>query len=328
MLSCGPQISPARTLATRPGHRGLRDALAFGLQRAVVVALGPDGAVLVDRLGRPRGVDVAARDEDEVAEVQRAGARDVGGLVAARVDGGVPRAPAQRRQVAGAVAEDVLGLGEEVGAVAAAVEERDLVAAAQGLGGDVAAEEDGAAEDEQAHDPQPISCACSRPRPRRSTLEGTMRRRRRPDLFRPDRGLQARMVLAAVSTPLIVLACAAAIVALAPLKIVGAFAIAAAIGIGGTITERRNRARGRAGLAGAGARAARDRRSPLRPRRRAQARDRHRARAPAQLVARRALAPARAPARDPRAARAAHARPSSRPSSGTSSRTSSTATRR
>ena len=49
------------------------------------------------------------------------------------------------------------------------------------------------------------------------------------------------MVLAAVSTPLIVLACAAAIVALAPLKIVGAFAIAAAIGIGGTITERRNR---------------------------------------------------------------------------------------
>jgi heat shock protein HtpX len=38
-----------------------------------------------------------------------------------------------------------------------------------------------------------------------------------------------------------VLACAAAIVALAPLKIVGAFAIAAAIGIGGAITERRNR---------------------------------------------------------------------------------------
>jgi heat shock protein HtpX len=69
-----------------------------------------------------------------------------------------------------------------------------------------------------------------------------MRRRRRPDLFRPDRGLQARMVFAAVSTPLIVLAAAAAIVALAPLKIVVAFAIAAAIGIGGTITERRNRA--------------------------------------------------------------------------------------
>ena len=51
------------------------------------------------------------------------------------------------------------------------------------------------------------------------------------------------MVLAAVCTPLIVLACAAAIVALAPFKLVAAFAIAAAIGIGGTITERRNRPR-------------------------------------------------------------------------------------
>jgi heat shock protein HtpX len=49
------------------------------------------------------------------------------------------------------------------------------------------------------------------------------------------------MVLAAVSTPLIVLACAAALVALAPVKLVGGFALAAAIGIGGTIAERRNR---------------------------------------------------------------------------------------
>jgi heat shock protein HtpX len=51
------------------------------------------------------------------------------------------------------------------------------------------------------------------------------------------------MLLAAVCTPLIVLACAAAIVALAPFKLVAAFAIAAAIGIGGSITERRNRPR-------------------------------------------------------------------------------------
>jgi heat shock protein HtpX len=70
-----------------------------------------------------------------------------------------------------------------------------------------------------------------------------MRRRRRPDLIRPDRGLQARMVLAAVGTPLIVLVCAAALVALAPFKLVAAFLIAAAIGIGGSITERRNRPR-------------------------------------------------------------------------------------
>jgi heat shock protein HtpX len=68
-----------------------------------------------------------------------------------------------------------------------------------------------------------------------------MRRRRRPDLIRPDRGLQARMVLAAVTTPLVVLASAAALVALAPLKLVGAFGVAAAIGIAGTVAERRNR---------------------------------------------------------------------------------------
>jgi hypothetical protein len=95
-------------------------------------------------------------------EVQRTRARDVDGLVAARVDGGVPGATLQGSEVAGAVAQDVLGLCEEVGAVAAAVKERDLVAAAQGLGGHVAAEEDGASEDEQAHDVQPISCTCSR----------------------------------------------------------------------------------------------------------------------------------------------------------------------
>jgi heat shock protein HtpX len=49
------------------------------------------------------------------------------------------------------------------------------------------------------------------------------------------------MVLAAVTTPLVVLASAAALVALAPLKLVGAFAVAAAIGIAGTVAERRNR---------------------------------------------------------------------------------------
>ncbi len=69
-----------------------------------------------------------------------------------------------------------------------------------------------------------------------------MRRRRRSDLFAPDRGLQARMVLAAVGTPTIVLACLAGIVLVAPWKIIGGVALAAAIGIGGTVRERRNRA--------------------------------------------------------------------------------------
>jgi heat shock protein HtpX len=68
-----------------------------------------------------------------------------------------------------------------------------------------------------------------------------MRRRRRPELFAPDRGLQARMVLAAVGTPAIVLGCVAAIVVLAPLKLIGGVALAAAIGVGGAIRERGRR---------------------------------------------------------------------------------------
>ena len=51
------------------------------------------------------------------------------------------------------------------------------------------------------------------------------------------------MLLAAVCTPLIVLTCAVALVAVAPFKLVAAFTIAAAIGIGGSLTERRNRPR-------------------------------------------------------------------------------------
>ena len=49
------------------------------------------------------------------------------------------------------------------------------------------------------------------------------------------------MVLAAVGTPAIVLGCLAAIVLVAPLKIIGAVALAAVIGIGGTLRERRDR---------------------------------------------------------------------------------------
>jgi heat shock protein HtpX len=68
-----------------------------------------------------------------------------------------------------------------------------------------------------------------------------MRRQRRPDLFAPDRGLQARMLLAAVATPLVVLASLAAIVLIAPTKIAIGVGIAAAIGIGGAMKERGRR---------------------------------------------------------------------------------------
>jgi len=49
------------------------------------------------------------------------------------------------------------------------------------------------------------------------------------------------MLLAAVGTPAIVLACLAAIVLFAPLKVIGVVALAVVVGIGGAIRERRGR---------------------------------------------------------------------------------------
>jgi hypothetical protein len=80
--------------------------------------------------------------------------------------------PAQRREVAGAIAEGVLGLGEQIHPVAASVKDGDLVAAPKRVVGDVPAEEDRASEDEQAHDAQPISCAILATNSCRSTLGG------------------------------------------------------------------------------------------------------------------------------------------------------------
>jgi heat shock protein HtpX len=64
-------------------------------------------------------------------------------------------------------------------------------------------------------------------------------RRREP--FPPDRGLQLRMVLTAIGTPLLVLACLAALVALAPAKILIGVAIAAVVGIVAAVHERSER---------------------------------------------------------------------------------------
>jgi heat shock protein HtpX len=72
-----------------------------------------------------------------------------------------------------------------------------------------------------------------------------MRHGRRPELFAPDRGLQARMVLAAIGTPAIVLAGLAAIVLLAPLKVLIVVGIAAVLGIGATVYDRQNRTQAR-----------------------------------------------------------------------------------
>jgi heat shock protein HtpX len=68
---------------------------------------------------------------------------------------------------------------------------------------------------------------------------------RRRELFPTDRGLVARMVLAAVATPLVVLAALAVVVAAAPTRIVVGVGIACAMGIGGALRERNAVARGR-----------------------------------------------------------------------------------
>jgi heat shock protein HtpX len=49
------------------------------------------------------------------------------------------------------------------------------------------------------------------------------------------------MVLAAVTTPLLVLACVAGVVLVAPLRVAGGVGLAAALGIVGTVHDRRNR---------------------------------------------------------------------------------------
>jgi heat shock protein HtpX len=69
---------------------------------------------------------------------------------------------------------------------------------------------------------------------------------RRPELFPADRGLQARMVLAAVVTPATVLTVVAAVVLFAPRRIVVVVAIAAIVGVALAVRARREADRGHA----------------------------------------------------------------------------------
>ncbi|MFJ9453966.1 hypothetical protein ACIRST_02695 [Kitasatospora sp. NPDC101447] len=88
---------------------------------------------------------------DPVAERVH-GLVDVARAVAADVHHGVPPAVAQGVEVTGvAVADQVAGGGEEAGVGPAAVEQGDVGAAAQGVVGDRATDEGGAAEDEDPH---------------------------------------------------------------------------------------------------------------------------------------------------------------------------------
>ena len=64
---------------------------------------------------------------------------------------------------------------------------------------------------------------------------------RRRELFPLDRGLVARMVAAAILTPLVVAAALVALVLFAPFKIVAVVAVASALGVMAAVDERRNR---------------------------------------------------------------------------------------
>src|SRR3954447_23803833 len=66
----------------------------------------------------------------------------------------------------------------------------------------------------------------------------TLRDMGRRELFPVDRGLQARMVLAAVLTPTVVVAALAACAWFLPLKVVAGIVVAAVIGIGSAAAER------------------------------------------------------------------------------------------
>jgi heat shock protein HtpX len=69
-----------------------------------------------------------------------------------------------------------------------------------------------------------------------------MARGRRRELFPADRGLQARMVLAAVGTPLVIVALLVVVAVALPLKVILVIALLLAIGVAGLVRERREAA--------------------------------------------------------------------------------------
>lgn len=78
---------------------------------------------------------------------------DLADLVAAGVDDGVESPPLQGREVAVAVAAEVLGAGENAGVRAAAVKERECVTTREGELGNVAPDETSTTQDQDSHGP-------------------------------------------------------------------------------------------------------------------------------------------------------------------------------
>ena len=82
-------------------------------------------------------------------------------------------------------------------------------------------------------------------RPRSGYNRSMSRRRRRRELFPPDRRLQLWMVLASVLTPLVVLAAVTGVVEFLPLKLAIGVGVAAAIGVVAAVRSRKASSRGR-----------------------------------------------------------------------------------
>ena len=147
------------------GKRSPDRVLAERLQLAVGLAplLGRLGELcdrrLLGRRRRETRVDGDRRDERVVADVAAARAMRLAHdarHVAARVDDGVEAAPAERVEVAVAVAAQLLDIREELGPRLAAVEERHLVTVVERGVDDMTTEELRPAEHEHAHYAHPM----------------------------------------------------------------------------------------------------------------------------------------------------------------------------
>ena len=160
--SYGPITNPGRTIAARSPNDLGHDPLAQHLQPAVGAAADLLRRLVLQRRERPvlvlwrgeAGVDGDRRDEDvsldAVAQRTR-GVADEPRDVARHVEAGVPAAAVERAEAAVAVADDVLDLREDPGVRAAAVEQRRLVAGSERRLDERAADELGAAENEDLH---------------------------------------------------------------------------------------------------------------------------------------------------------------------------------
>ena len=163
--SCGPTISPGRTMNVRSAPNAAIASCSHKYFSAPYVSGvitsrdAPSGSSGIGVDSSTRGCDTSYTEMLETKTYRAARSRsacalvgDDGRDVRRRVDDGVPRrAWRQPVEIGRAVAEHALDAGEQLAAALAAVEQRDLVPAREQRLDDVAAEKDRPAEHEDAH---------------------------------------------------------------------------------------------------------------------------------------------------------------------------------